>query len=95
MGGAAWTCNIACDCNIICDRDGDGTLSMEEAAIARARRSETSRLRGPEGKMAARPAAESQTSPPETADVLVDLHEIDEVYQAIEDVSHLLTEKLV
>ena len=73
--------------HIICCRDGDGALSMEEAAIARAKRSETSSSGGAEGKTAARSL--------ETADVRVDLHEIDEVYQAIEDVSHSLSEQLV
>ena len=91
---------MLCVCNTICDRDGDGTLSIEEAAVARAKRSETSRSGGVEAKTAARPAAGSRTSSQETADVLVDLHEvdlheIDEVYQAIEDVSHSLSEQLV
>jgi hypothetical protein len=92
------------DCAIRCQRrgfgrNGDGTLSAEEAEFAKEttdRGNEETRLgeaRLPTGEaLREDERGGAPTAPLETSDAL---HEIEEVYQVIEDVSYSLSEQLV
>ena len=94
-------CAICYQC---CDveSDGDGTLSIEEAKLAKVttdRDNEQTRLgeaRLPTGEALVASGEDEKdgvpAAPLQTSDAL---HEIEEVYQAIEDVSHSLSEQLV